>query len=439
MCLTEPGAGSSLSDIITTAEKNEDGSYRINGQKIFITAGDQDITENIIHLVLARVSGAVKGVKGISLFIVPKKRREGDKEVDNDVHSIGVYHKMGQRSTPAMHLEFGANNNCKGWLIGEEGNGLFYMFQMMNSARLGVGLAGTFIASAAYYASLQYAKERPQGRRLRDKDPNKPQTTIVHHPDVRRMLFLQKSLMEGAQSLVMQCYLYTDLEKICAPGEAQRYKDLLNLLTPVAKTCGAEMGIIAVNNGLQVLGGYGYTQDFILEQLARDIRIMSLYEGTTGIQSLGLLGRQVPTNNGRALQYWKEESGRDIELAKAWSDLHFYACRLEEEIISFDILTRHLMEKSLTEDPEIFLSDANLYMELFGILNLGWQWLKQGRVAREILEGKRRGKQQKIFYQSKIETMQFYFHYELVKTKALLTRLNDNKMLTLWKEEEPLL
>ena len=439
MCLTEPAAGSSLSDIVTTATNAGDGSYRISGQKIFISAGDQDITDNIIHLVLARVSGAVKGVKGISLFIVPKKRQEGERELDNDVHSIGIYHKMGQRSTPAMHLEFGANHNCKGWLIGDEGHGLFYMFQMMNSARLGVGLAGSSIASAAYYASLQYAKERPQGRRLNNKDPNNPPITIVHHPDVRRMLFLQKSLMEGSQSLVMQCYLYIDLEKVSALGEAARYRDLLDLLTPVAKTCGAELGIISVNNGLQVLGGYGYTEDFILEQLARDIRIMSLYEGTSGIQSLALLGRQIPMHDGRALAYWMEEVNKVIEPAKAWNDLSFYAGWLHEEIMAFESLTRDFMVKSGREDPEVLLRDANLYMELFGLLNLGWQWLKQALVSKEVLEGRKKTVQGKPFYQSKIETMQFYYHYELVKTRSLMATLRDGKVLTIWKEDDDLI
>jgi butyryl-CoA dehydrogenase len=439
MCLTEPGAGSSLSDIITSAEKNGDGSYRINGQKIFISAGDHDITENIFHLVLARVSGAMKGVKGISLFIVPKKRTESGRLVENDVRSIGIYHKMGQRSTPAMHLEFGAEGNCKGWLIGEEGNGLLYMFQMMNSARLGVGLAGSFIASAAYYASLQYAKERPQGRRLNNKDPNKPQTTIIHHPDVRRMLFLQKALVEGTLALLMQCYLYLDLEKISSPEDSQRYKELLDLLTPVAKTCGAEWGQVSAHNGLQVLGGYGYTEDFILEQLVRDIRIMSLYEGTTGIHSLTLLGRQIPMNDSRALKSWKEEAMKDIELAMKYNDFNFYANWLQKEILGFESLTREILVRSLNADPEIFLSDANLYMELFGLLNLGWQWLKQGVVAKEVLGGKRKLIQDINFYHSKIETMQFYFHYELVKTSALFTRLHDSKVLTLWKEEDALL
>jgi butyryl-CoA dehydrogenase len=435
MCLTETQAGSSLSDIATEASPQQSGIYKIKGQKIFISAGDHDVTENIIHLVLARLKGAPKGAKGISLFLVPKKINGHH----NDVTPIGIYHKMGQRSTPAMHLEFGAFDDCIGYLIGREGMGLSYMFQMMNNARLGVGLAGAYIASAAYYASLQYANERPQGRSLKNKDVDQPQTTIIHHPDVRRMLFLQKAIVEGTLAFVLQCNQYIDLEKISSGDTKQRYTDLLELLTPVAKTCGAEMGIVAVNNGLQVLGGYGYTEDFILEQLVRDIRIMSLYEGTTGIQSQALLGRQIPLNNGRSLQYWRQEVQEDINAAQAFSNLQQYADWLLHEIQELDKVTNHLLTVAAETDGETFLSDANLYMELFGLVNIAWQWLKQAVVAQQNLNETTINSNDKIFYQSKIETMHFFFHYEVVKTKGLCTRLMDEKLITLWKEHEVLI
>jgi alkylation response protein AidB-like acyl-CoA dehydrogenase len=445
MCLTETQAGSSLSDIATEALLQQNGTYKIKGQKIFISAGDHDVTDNIIHLVLARVKDAPKGIKGISLFVVPKNKISsspqsgGLRGASNDVASIGIYHKMGQRSTPAMHLEFGANDNCIGYLIGEEGKGLLYMFQMMNSARLGVGLAGTYIASAAYYASLQYAKERLQGRPLNNKNNEEPQTTIIHHPDVRRMLFLQKAIVEGSLSFLLQCYKYIDLEKICSGEDKQRCNDLLELLTPVAKTYGAEMGIVSVNNGLQVLGGYGYTEDFIVEQLTRDIRIMSLYEGTTGIQSQALLGRQIPLNNARALQYWKAEVQKDIDAAQHFSNLQQYADWLLHEIQELENITTHLLSVAAKGNAEIFLSDANLYMELFGLINVAWQWLKQAVTAQPNLNKENIAAVDKIFYQSKIETMQFFFHYELVKTKGLCTRLVDEKVITVKGVEEMLL
>ena len=444
MCLTETQAGSSLSDIATMAYLQADNSYKIKGQKIFISAGDHDITENIVHLVLARIENAPKGIKGISLFVVPKNRflsspQPGGLKGANDVASIGIYHKMGQRSTPAMHLEFGANNDCVGYLIGEEGKGLLYMFQMMNTARLGVGLGGTYIATAAYYASLQYANERPQGRRLNNKNAEEPQTTIIHHPDVRRMLLLQKAITEGSFALLMQCYKYIDIEKISDEENKQRYNDLLELLTPVAKTYGAEMGIVSVNNGLQVLGGYGYTEDFILEQLARDVRIMSLYEGTTGIQSQALLGRQIIINNGRALQYWKEEVNTVIEDAQHDSNLKCYADWLRHEADELDITTTHLLNIAAKNNTEIFLSDASLYMEMFGLVSVAWQWLYQAVVAQKNSTKNNVSKDDELFYQSKIETMQFFFHYELRKTKALHERLKDEKVLTVIGEREILI
>lgn len=438
MCLTETGAGSSLSDIVTEAAPQQDGIYKMRGQKIFISAGDHDITDNIIHLVLARVKEAPKGVKGISLFIVPKKRTENGTLIFNDVVSIGLYHKMGQRSTPAMHLEFGGNDDCIGYLIGEEGKGLSYMFQMMNGARLGVGLDGTYIASAAYYQSLQYAWERPQGRRLTNKKRDAPPVTIIHHPDVRRMLFLQKTIVEGSLSLLFQCYQYMDREKVSSGEEKQYYNALLELLTPVAKTYGAEMGIVSVNNGLQVLGGYGNTEDLMLEQLARDVRIMSLYEGTTGIQSVTLLGRQIPMNGGRALTCWKEEVLKDIDRAQPFNNLTQYADWLLHEVQQLETVTKHKLEVASKENAEVFLSDATLYMEQFGLVTVVWQWLKQAVVAQKALNEKSSGNEDRI-YHSKIETAHFFFHYELVKTKSLFTRLMDEKVLTVWKEDDALL
>lgn len=437
MCLTETQAGSSLSDITTTAYPQNDGTYKIKGQKIFISAGDHDITENIVHLVLAKIEGAPPGAKGISLFVVPKRRILEDRTlVSNDVVSIGIYHKMGQRSTPAMHLEFGGSDNCIAYLLGVANQGLSYMFQMMNDKRLGTGLSGVYIATAAYYASLQYAQERRQGRRLNNKHAGEPPVPIIQHPDVRRMLMLQKVIVEGAHSLLMQCYFYLDLEKVNADTETkQYYNDLLELLTPVAKTYGAEMGIVSVNNGLQVLGGYGYTEDFPLEQMARDVRIMSLYEGTTGIQSIALLGRQVSLNHGRALQSWKNEVNKIIKEAQYFNNLQSYADWMMREISELDITTAHLLNIATKCDTEVFLSDANLYMELFGLICVAWQWLHQATVAQKSLE-KNNAKKDELFYQSKIESMQFFFHYELRKTKALHERLRDEKVFTVVKRNE---
>ncbi len=292
MCLTEPQAGSSLSDITTTAYPQSDGSFRLNGQKIFISGGDHEYCENFVHLVLARIAGAPAGTKGISLFVVPKNRPDGDNSlVFNDVTTAGDFQKLGQRGYCTTHLVFGENNDCSGWLVGEMHQGLRCMFQMMNGARIAVGRDAAAIVAAACAASWQYASERPQGRRLTSggkKDLSQEPSLIKEHADVRRMLYFQKAVSEASLSIVLQTALYQDLVHTSEGEEREKWHLLLELLTPVAKTYPSEKGKQAVDAGLQVLGGYGFCTDFVLQQYLRDIRIMSLYEGTTGIQSLDL-------------------------------------------------------------------------------------------------------------------------------------------------------
>lgn len=441
MCLTEPQAGSSLSDVVTTASPQADGSFKIKGQKVFISAGDHDVTGNIINLVLARIDGAPLGTKGISLFVVPKYRADdqGNFSIDNDVVSTGIYHKMGQKATPAMHLTFGDKDDSVGYLVGEPHKGLQYMFQMMNEARLGVGMGATYIASAAYYASLEYAKERPQGRRLNNRNLEEEQTFIINHPDVKRMLLSQKAMVEGCLGLLLECYFWEDM--IHASGakseEGQRYQMLLDLLTTVAKTYPAESGIKSVNEGLQVFGGYGYTEDFPLEQMARDVRIMSIYEGTTGIHSLNLLGRGITFQGGKAPQLLFAEMIGTIKEAQTHDDLVPYAEKLEKELGRLQKVTMHLLGIAEKGDNEVFLSDANLYMEFFGIVTVTWQWLKQGIVAKTALVTKNPTGDELAFYESKIHTMKFYFHYELVKTLSLSVRLTDPEVLTISNEMQP--
>jgi alkylation response protein AidB-like acyl-CoA dehydrogenase len=443
MCLTEPQAGSSLTDVVTTASPQADGTYKIKGQKVFISAGDHDIADNIVHLVLARIDGAPLGTKGISLLVVPKFRDNGSGSYteDNDVISTGIYHKMGQKATPAMHLTFGDKDNSVGYLVGEPNQGLKYMFQMMNEARLGVGMGGTYIASAAYYASLEYAKERPQGRRLNNKNLEEGQTFIINHPDVKRMLLFQKAIVEGSLGLLMECYLWEDMIQALGKDseEAKPYQLMLDMMTPVAKTYPAEMGIKAVNEGLQVFGGYGYTEDFPLEQMARDVRIMTIYEGTTGIHSLTLLGRGIIANGGKGPQLLFAEIMKTIEESKTHDDLKPYAEKLEKELGRLQKVTMHLMGIAAKGDNEVFLADANLYMEFFGIVTIAWIWLKQGVVAKNALITKNQEGDELAFYESKLHTMKFFFHYELVKTLSLAARLTDPEVLTIAKAMEPAL
>ncbi len=284
MCLTEPQAGSSLSDIVTKATPTENGYYKISGQKIFISGGDHQFAENIVHLVLARIEGAPKGTKGISLFIVPKNRPAKDGNLEyNDVMTVADFQKMGQRGYCTTHLGFGDTDDCRGWLVGKEHEGLKQMFLMMNGARIAVGRGAAAIAMAAYRTSLQYANERSQGRKLTStgkKDPEENQSLIIEHPDVRRMLLLQKSIAEGSLSLVLLAAKYQDMITTSdTKEEVEKYKLLLEMIIPIVKTFPSEAGSASVNNGLQVLGGYGFCADFPLQQYYRDIRIFSLYEG----------------------------------------------------------------------------------------------------------------------------------------------------------------
>ncbi len=427
MCLTEPQAGSSLAEITTTAFPQPDGTYRIKGQKIFISAGDHDLTENIVHLVLARITDAPQGVKGISLFIVPKNQLDNP-TLANDVKTIGLYHKMGQKATPALHLAFGEEDTCTGFLLGKPNEGLMQMFQMMNKARLGVGLGGTQLASAAYYTSLQYAQERRQGRRPNEHLP----TLIINHPDVRRMLLEQKVIAEGTLALMLQCYLYLDLAEVSLEKQAH-YEALLHLLTPVAKTLGAELGNTAVHQGLQVLGGYGYTSDFPLEQMARDVRIMSIYEGTTGIQAQTLLGRQIGGSQGKILTLWEKEVQQT--LANAPQELLIFLEKFKQECAEFKLLTANLLKRSSSQGTEALLSDATLYLHYFGLLNMAWQWLKMGLVAYQALESTTA---EDAFYRTKIHSLKFFFKYLFPQGRTWLAILQNEEHLTCKQTEEQL-
>jgi len=437
MALTEPQAGSSLSDITSSAKDNGDGSYLIEGQKIFISSGEHQCAENIVHLVLARMEGAPAGTKGISLFVVPKKRITDAGLVSNDVKCAGEFEKMGQRGYVTTHLVFGDEQNCQGWLVGEANRGLKYMFQMMNGARLEVGLTGASIASAAYHASLQYAKERPQGRKLDGsggKNINAPQTLIINHPDVRRMLMLQKAIVEGSASLLLLCAKYLDISHHSQDeAEKQKYHLLLELLTPIAKTYPSEMGTISISNGMQVLGGYGYTTDFPLEQYYRDVRITAIYEGTTGIQSLDLLGRKVTMHNGDAVKNLVGEMKTTIAKAITYDDLKPYAEKLGAQMKDTEQVLGHLLGFAMQGKFEYFLADATIFMDYMSTIVIAWQWLEMAAAAKQALVTGNTVKTQD-FYEAQIHTMKFFFKYELPKTLGLRETLFSSERLTIVEE-----
>ena len=443
MCLTEPQAGSSLSDIVTKATPHENGYYNISGQKIFISAGDNQYLDNIVHLVLARVEGAPKGTKGISLFIVPKNRKLDDGSLEpNDVTSVADFQKMGQKGYCTTHLGFGDKEDCRGWLVGEENNGLSCMFVMMNAARIGVGRAASAIASAAYYASLQYANERPQGRKLSSdgkKNVEESQSLIIEHPDVRRMLLLQKAVVEGSMSLVLLAAKYYDLESTAQSKEEKiKYNTLLEMIIPVVKTYPSDAGAYSVNNGLQVLGGYGFCSDFILQQYYRDIRISAIYEGTTGIQSQDLLGRKITMNNGEGLKLLLAEIIETITKASNYPELKEYCDSLSKKIKLSEKILQTLMPYALKGDFEKYLADASIFMEFFSLVIVGWNWLEIAANSQESLKNGDK-KYSEIFYKSKIETMKYFFEYELPKTIGHSEIIMNPSSVTIKKEGEILI
>lgn len=433
MCLTEPQAGSSLSDLTTTAVLQDDGTYKIKGQKIFISGGDHQYCDNFIHLTIARIEGAPAGTKGISLFIVPKKRIRPDGTLDdNDVITAGDFQKMGQKGYCTAHLIMGEQDNCTAYLVGEANKGLKYMFQMMNGARIDVGLSAASTAMAAYYASLQYAKERPQGRLVLDngkKDVSAEQTLIINHPDVRRMLLHQKAITEGAMSLLMECSVYADLAHVATGEEKETAALLLDILVPIAKTYPSEKGQESISYGLQVLGGYGFTSEYILQQYYRDIRIMSLYEGTTGIQSIDLLGRKVPMAQGKALMLLTQKIQAEINSAKA-NGLDLYGLQLEKALGTVADALSHLQPLAMAGKYNQYLSDATIFMRMTSNVVIAYQWLKMANVATQALEdGNKVSKSD--FYNSKIRTMKYFFKYELpsVKADAIILK-NEDRMTT---------
>jgi len=436
MALTEPQAGSSLSDITTRADPSEEGFYRIHGQKVFISAGDHDGVDNIVHLMLARIKGAPPGVKGISLFVVPKRRPdENGALVSNDINVTAVYHKMGYRGCPITQLSMGENDNCRGYLVGEPHKGLTYMFQMMNEARIGVGLQATAIASAAYYAALEYAKERPQGRKIDNKDMSLPQIPIIEHADVRRMLLFQRAIVEASLSLVLQCGMYVDLIHVTQGEERHKWSLLLDLLTAVVKSYPSEMGILAVSQGLQILGGYGYCDEFPLEQYYRDMRIHPIHEGTTGIQGLDLLGRKVVMENGAAVRLYFEEVSKAVQSGLADQELKAYAEKLQEAMGRLQSVISHLMTYALNGRIERFLADATLFLEFFSLTVMAWQWLLQGLAIRKGQES-HPSEADSLFYRGKLITLKYFFDYELPKTLGLAARLTEEEAPSLEMSEQ---
>jgi butyryl-CoA dehydrogenase len=306
---------------------------------------------------------------------------------------------------------------------------------MMNEARIEVGLGATAIASAAYYTALEYAKERPQGRKLGAKDPMLPQVAIIQHPDVKRMLLFQRAMVEGSLALLFQCSMYADLEMVLEGEEKEKYGLLLDLLTPIAKSYPSEMGVLSVSQGLQCLGGYGYCDEFPLEQHYRDARIHPIHEGTTGIHGMTLLGRNIPMHNGKAFHLYLEEVRSAIGEGNKESEIEPYAAAFSRAVEKLEQVTSHLMDIAAKDNPELFLADATLYLELFGIITVAWQWLLQALAAQKAME-QELTETDENFYQGKIYAFRYFFSYELPKIEGLVLRLFESDGLTVNMRED---
>jgi butyryl-CoA dehydrogenase len=417
MALTEPQAGSSLSDVKTQATPTLGGHYLIRGTKTFISGGDQDLTENIVNMVLARIDGAPPGIKGVSLFIVPRKRIEGGALVGNDVETAGVIHKIGWRGLPSVILNFGESSDCRGYLVGEPHKGISYMFQMMNEARLFVGVSAVATASVAYQEALLYARMRPQGRRFGSRNPSDPQIPILEHADVRRMLLRQKAIVEGSLCLTATTARYADLAEH-AESEAERRRAflLLDLLTPVAKTFPAEKGFEVNTLAIQVHGGYGYSSEYLPEAWMRDQKLNTIHEGTSGIQGMDLLGRKVVAEGGKALRALLEEVAAAAERARRASVSPRWIEDLEGAGAQVAGLTAELGAAGARGEVERMMLHSADYLELFSILVVAWQWLVQAAAAKE---GLARGGGPEGFYQGKLRAAQYWFATELPRIEHI--------------------
>lgn len=419
MALTEPHAGSSLSDIRTKAEPAADGSYRLKGNKIFISGGDHPLSENIVHMVLAKLPDAPPGVKGISLFIVPKflVNDDGSLGPRNDVLLAGLFHKMGWRGTTSTALNFGDNGDCVGYLVGKPHAGLSYMFQMMNEARIGVGMGAVMLGYAGYLYSLEYARERPQGRLPDSKDPTTAPTPIIQHADVKRMLLTQKAYVEGAFDLGLYAARLFDDSLTLETAEGRKAAlELLDLLTPIVKSWPSEFCLKANELAIQILGGHGYTREYPVEQYYRDNRLNPIHEGTHGIQSLDLLGRKVSQNGGAGLKQLTALIQNCCRSAAGYSSLDGLRQPLEQLLNRLSVVTQALLGDLAQGKVNQGLANSALYLKAFGHAVIGWRWLEQAIRAEEGLARLATGAgnpADQDFYRGKLQAARYFLTWEV--------------------------
>ena len=438
MALTEPDVGSSLGDLTTKATPQDDGSYRIKGQKMYISGGDQDITENIVHLVLARIEGAPVGVKGISLFIVPKflTNADGSLAERNDVQLAGLLHKMGYRGTTSTVLNFGEQDNCRGYLIGEANKGLSYMFKMMNEARIGVGLGGAMIGYRGYLESLDYARNRPQGRSVTNRDPLSKPLNIVEHTDVKRMLLAQKSYVEGSLALCLYAARLVDVQEGCDDEQqASEAGVLLDLLTPIVKSFPSYYGPRANDLAIQVLGGSGYIREYPVEQCYRDNRLNPIHEGTHGIQSLDLLGRKMWQHNGKGQQLLMARVQATLKSALQQPSLKAMAEQYQQHLTTFMQTVMTLGQKLQQGEVETALANSAVFLDMMGKMVIGWLWLEMADKAVQQFNDSDAAEDQQ-FLAGKLQAAQYFIRWEMgeINHQAQLLTSFDETCLSMQTE-----
>jgi len=449
MCLTEAGAGSDVGSLVAKAVRRPDGAYNITGQKIFISSGMHDLTENIVHMVLARIEGAPRGTKGISIFMTPLKRVDENGElVDNDVTCGRIEEKTGIHGSATCVLNFGENDDCVGYLMGEENKGMRIMFDMMNDARLFVGMQGLAHASAAYLHALQYAKERVQGSRVEHmRDADAPRVPIIEHPDVRRMLLFMKSSTEGMRALMYLAAYCIDRARVAESDEEKElFQGYVDLLIPVCKSVGSDLGFRVCETAVQVYGGYGYTREYPVEQFLRDCKIASLYEGTNAIQALDLVGRKLSMKRGRLFKNAMEATRQVLARLKHNFGLRELIAIYEEAEESLVQVTKFFALKGMSDEFQVPVLYAKPYLDLFGDVAMGFLLLWQAHLAdrrlqeiykdhnaateearKELLKSNRSA----AFYYGKIASARFFIHQNLTlaggKARAIMN--NDKSAL----------
>lgn len=431
MALTEPHAGSSLADIRTTASPQPDGSYRVKGSKIYISGGEHELTSNIVHLVLAKIPGGPAGVKGISLFVVPKYRLNEQGEVGdrNDISLAGLIHKMGYRGTTSTALTFGENDDCHGYLVGEAHQGLRYMFMMMNEARIGVGFGAAMIGYRGYQYSLEYAKDRVQGRKPPNNAPQDDAVVIIEHGDVKRMLLAQKAYCEGGMALCFYgASLVDDITSLSEGDEKAATSELLDLLTPVCKAWPSEFGPKANDLAIQVLGGAGYTREYPVEQCWRDNRLNPIHEGTNGIQALDLMARKLWQNNQIGLKTLQARMQSDFAAVTTPQSTELIK-RLSPYLQQLHSLIMHVGKTLNSDQQSAQLANAQCFMNVFSSVVMSWMWIRQASAAEKLLQTESPDNQERMaFLNGKLAAANYYVKWELPLIQrdiALLEEIDD--------------